>query len=719
MTCKPLRIIGYTFVLIFLAANVYGDEKAQRAMVLQRLDVQDQWLGDSPNATQWRGYLLNDELRQMLNQAESPDPVKVAEILDRYQSGVRGVNHRRFAAVRRSLRRWLREIPSTPIEELPEQIRSAEDAIVPIAEPQIEPAYAKLLEAVDELDAYLTPGGENGEAWKDYLRWSQLQGELQSAPLEADISKLNAINQRYREYYEGLELDVFTNVAKALTQYIDLRLAAYGDNPQEASQQRIDELAKALEEYKAEPQGDQFDQLTDLVTWLGRRRQAPRLLRQVRLKFAEPNLVAQVSERVVDAGMGQQVVQNEPVTDCILGTAISGQGHTTGDVYIDLVSNEEAATLDAVFTGTTSTRTIGVNGPARIRSAGTTNFEAKKRLLLDADGIRALTATGDAQTSTRTLGVSSSRRFGGRLIERIASRKVAEQKGTGERIAGRHAAEQVSERFNTQVNEQLSDDRTGIFGRLRAALVRRNALPQEVAVSSTDDALHLVWLQAMGGLGAPTASPVVEGDPDVAVRLHETMVNNLAADMLGGHTITEDGIRELYRDMDAELPESLQPIEGKESWSITFARFRPVTVRFEDDRLSFVVRGRQFTSGDSSYPRPMNISAAYRVVQGENAVRLEREGEVVVLPPNFRKGQRLSIRDTTLRNLLIRRFNKMLQEEFVLDRIALPEQFEQPSSMVVKDFQSKQGWLSTDWMLDQTTPLPQDEATANTVAFGR
>ncbi len=719
MSCKPVRVLICAFVLIFLAANAYGDEQARRAMLLQRLDEQDQWLGDGTNAARWRGYLRNEELRQMLNQAESPDPVAAAEILDLYQSGVRGVNHRRFAAVRRALRRWIRELPTDPIEELPEQIRSAEEAVVPISESQIKLAYERLQKAVDELDAYLTPGGENGEAWKEYLQWAQLRNELQAAPLDADLGKLDAIKQRFRDYYEGLELNVFTNVARALSQYIDLRLAAYGDNPQEASQLRINELAEALEKYEAQPQGDQYEQLTDLVSWLGRRRQAPRLLQQVRLKFAEPNLVAQVSERMVDAGMGQQVDQNEPVTDCILGTAISGQGHTTGQVTIDLVSNEEAAALDAVFTGTTSTRTIGVNGPARIRSAGTTNFEARKRLYLDADGIRALSAQGDARTSTRTLGVSSSARIGNRLVQRIASRKVAEQKGAGERIAGRHAADQIRNRFNRQVNEQLTDDRTGIFGRLRAALVRRNALPKEMNVSSTDDALNLVWLQAMGGLGAPTASPVVEGDPDVAVRLHETMVNNLAADMLGGHTLTEDDIRDLYEDMDAELPESLQPIEGKESWSITFARFRPVTVRFEEDRLSFVVRGRRFTSGDSSYPRPMNISAEYRVVQSDGAVRLEREGEVVVLPPNFRKGQRLSIRDTTLRNLLIRRFNKMLKEEFVLNRIALPEQFEQPSSMVLKEFASSKGWLSTDWMLDQTTPLPEDDAMANSVAAGR
>jgi len=67
----------------------------------------------------------------------------------------------------------------------------------------------------------------------------------------------------------------------------------------------------------------------------------------------------------------------------------------------------------------------------------------------------------------------------------------------------------------------------------------------------------------------------------------------------------------------------------------------------------------------------------------------------------------------------MRRFGKMLDEEYVLDRIPLPEQFDQPSSLLVQHFESKQGWLSTDWTLDKTTPLPEDDAIASSVAIGR
>lgn len=719
MIALPSRIAGCAFVLIVFVVGAYADEPIRREQLIERLNEQDKWLGAGTNAQNWRDWLRNDELREMLSGSQTPDPVEAAEILDRYQSGVRGSNHRRFVAVRRALRRWVRQLPTIPVDQLPESINSAEDAIVKITEPDIESAHQQLVTSVEDLDTYLTPGGANGQSWKDYLEWDKLQTQLQAEPMQADLGTLDAINQRFQDYYEGLELDIFADVSKSLTRFIDLRLAAYDEKSEAVFQQRVGELAKAVEAYQADPQGDQFEQLTDLVAYLARRRQAPRLLQQIRLNFAEPNLVAQVSENFVNAGMERDVNQNEPVSDCILGTSISGQGHTTGDVTIKLIPNSEAGVLETVFTGTTQTQTLGVNGPARIRSAGTTQFEATKKLLLDAGGIRTYTAQAEAQTRTRTLGVSSSSRLGGRLIARIASRKVAEQKGVGERIAGRHAAAQISERFNAQVDDELGGENAGLFDRLRAPLARRNALPQQLDISTTDKALQVVWLQGMAGIGAPTAAPKLEGNPDVAVRVHETMINNLAADMLGGHTLTEEDIREMYREMDAELPESLQPIEGKESWSITFARFRPITVRFRDDQLALTVRGREFTSGDSSYPRPMNIDAKYSVVRNDGSLRLQREGEVVVLPPGFRQGQRLNIRDTALRNLLIRRFNKMFKEEFVLDRIALPEQFKQPSSLVSEQFRASEGWLTTDWTLDQTTPVPQDEAVASSVVAGR
>jgi len=639
MIASPSQFITYALVLIFVVAGAYGDEPARREMVLRRLDQQDRWLGDGENASHWRGWLHNDGLRKLLKSEENPDPADVAEILDLYQTGVRGLSNRRFAAVRRALRRWIRELPLVPMEQLPERIHSAQDAFVGIPQTTIEASHAQLVEAIAGLDAYLTPGAENGRAWKDYLLWDDLQEQLQAEPIAAKLGVLDAVDRRLQDYHEGLELDVFVNASRAITRFIDLRLAIHGENPREDFRTRIDSLAKSVEAYEAEPSGEGFDQITDSVSWLERRRQAPRLLRQVRLNFAKPNLVIEVSEGFVDAGMGRGVDECDPVSDCILGTAISGTGHTTGSVHIDLVSNEEVAAINTVFVGNTHTRTIGINGPVQINSLGNTRFEATKRLLLDAGGLRYYRARTDAQTRTRTLGISSRRRLGSRLIERIASRKVAEQKGNGERIAGRHAATQIGDRVDAQVAEQVSGEQAGLLDRLRAPLIRRNALPQQLDFSTTDDALHVHWLQAMAGIGAPTASPVVEGKPDVAIRVHESMINNLAADMLGGYTLTEEDIRKLFKAMERELPEQLQPVEGKESWSVTFARIRPITVRFWDDRLAVTVRGRRFTSGDKSYPRPMNIDFEYRVSMSDATVRLVRVGDVVVLPPNFRKAR--------------------------------------------------------------------------------
>ena len=56
----------------------------------------------------------------------------------------------------------------------------------------------------------------------------------------------------------------------------------------------------------------------------------------------------------------------------------------------------------------------GRNGPATIHSAGRTEFQVRKRVWMDPDGLKTVPATATARTRTRTLGVDSGR--GGWLL---------------------------------------------------------------------------------------------------------------------------------------------------------------------------------------------------------------------------------------------------------------------------------------------------------------
>ncbi len=678
-----------------------ADAAAQR--LLAALDRQDRWLGDGQNGDNWRDWLRNNELRAQIAAGAAADMEVVGQILDLYRGVHHGLRHRRFGAVRRALDRWLAQLPAAGFEELPNLARAADDQYNAPRPDQLTTTFQGVARSSAELDEYLTPGGDNGTAWKQYLLWEQLQAQLGASAEEARLDVLDQVRVRIRDYYEGLELPIFQDLALAIDDYINARLAAFGEDPRGDFQARLAALGDALQRLGDEPAGDTLEEVARHVEWLERRRHADRLLHRLRRHFRNPNLWVYVSEGVIADALATDVDEREPVRDMILGTSISGTGHTTGVVRVDLVESPDEALLHAVFVGQTRTRTVGINGPAQIDSVGRVDFRAVKKLVLDEHGLRAWPTDASADTRTTTLGVSSRRCLGRRLIQRIASRRVAESKRTGEIIGSRHAEERIGDRMDTRVGELLEGDDEGLLDTYRDPLIRRGAYPERIDFSTTDDSLEVHWLQTVAGLASPTPHPPLAGNPDIAFRVHESMVNNFAADMLGGYHLTEQDLQTALVEMLGELPERFQAEEGKEPWSITFDRFRPITVRFGANRLGLIVRGSRFTSGDKEYARPMNISVEYAIEPAENGVRLVRQDDVVVLPPGFRKGQRLGIQDTTLRNLLIRRFNRMLDAEFVVNVIELPEEYQHLGQLVVDELKSDIGWLATAWMLEPAT----------------
>ena len=71
--------------------------------------------------------------------------------------------------------------------------------------------------------------------------------------------------------------------------------------------------------------------------------------------------------------------------------------------------------------------------------------------------------------------------------------------------------------------------------------MNRDLYPSLLKYTSSDDYLFIRAKQAdRYQLAAPTRPLTMWGNPDVGVRVHESLVNNYAASLLAGETLTRD-----------------------------------------------------------------------------------------------------------------------------------------------------------------------------------
>ena len=191
-------------------------------------------------------------------------------------------------------------------------------------------------------------------------------------------------------------------------------------------------------------------------------------------------------------GIEQPVNDTAPVHENILGTDISGTGHTIGRIALQLLPDGERALFETILSGKTTTKTVGYNGPATIYSDGTTDIQGRKRIVIDRNGFASYPATATAQTRTQITGVGA--RSG--MVQRIATNKVYESKGTAEAIGSQRAAVRVRHRLEAQAGTQLSKAQDNFARKFRDPLVRKGQFPDLLKFSTTADSLLLKALQA-------------------------------------------------------------------------------------------------------------------------------------------------------------------------------------------------------------------------------
>ena len=593
---------------------------------------------------------------------------------------------------------------------LPAMVESAKDDFRPLGEADLREPQARLVAAVDRLNARLAIAGKVGEAWREYLLWDQLQQERTKPQPDTDV--LLKVFRRFAADHRGLELVWFLDVRRALKQYLELHRNLTMPDLRAAFEQTLDSLAGDLREYLEEPQPGLASRIGYTLGQLENARQVPRLIRAIRLHLARSNLVVNISADVVAAGLARPVDRVEPVYDVILGTRIRGTGTTVGSVAVELVPNDHFAVIDLLFAGVTSTQSVGRNGPAVICSHSKTGIGTRKRLWIEADRVQAFPAVSDANTATRYTGFDSARGRGV-LVERIARRRAYQQKSQAEHIAASHARQRANAQVDREAGQQIGRANAELLRQVRRPLQKRKLFPEQVHFRTERDAVVMTArLADPDQLAAATPPPAAPLRSDLAIRIHQSLLTNFATSAVAGMTYRDEEIQDLFQEIFGEVPEQLKPKEDEEPWAMTFAQQDPVLVTFGESGFRVTVCGRRYYRDEESYPG-MNVTAEYKLTITPDGVQAIRQGDLRIVPPRFAGGAggQLSSREIVIRTLLERRFGHIFEKELLVENFVLAPEGRTVGKMKASGVQTNDGWLTITWVLAPTEELAADAST--------
>jgi hypothetical protein len=628
----------------------------------------------------------------------------------------------------------------TPIPvEIP-NFGAAAEGYQSITDERFAPYRAELVQSARALEQALGGNSPFALDWKSYLKWDLLEPQLANDARvdRASLDNLGIVLRRFRSNHPGLELPVFTRVAAALDRYRDLAfwhaLAARRDTAPIYSS-----FAKSLDEqlrrHSEEPTMETTRQIGTALGTIEFLGQAPEEVKVIRAAYSQPNIVADVTTAALNELAGP-VCQIRPVRECILGATIRGTAITNGLVTFQPREARNLIELDMYLNGVINSRTVGYKKPVKIHATGFTNYWASKHLLISDDQFTTAGLTVDAQTRTRVHSVQKTGgKFGKRIIEKIAWKKVRESKPQSERIAARKAEVKIAHEFDDQVVTALTNGRVSYEEKLRAPLRRVALLTDAIRLASDREGIHSrLLLASHRQISTSTRPPQRSPENDVTVQVHETAVNNFLPTLLGGASLRQDSahvkpklegdvpkwLRELASKTPKEAAEDQEPpheqpavdepVSAEEAaefrpWRFKFNTEAPASVSFADQTLVLRMRLAELVASAEEEESPRtnwDFIVKYKVIQDGNEVLLRRDGDIEAFPTGFdpRWDERLTSEQVGVRNNMARNLNKRAAEgqgfpaEIPLPAVKLPKEGDEKLTLVLTQLDCDNGWLT-------------------------
>jgi len=396
------------------------------------------------------------------------------------------------------------------------------------------------------------------------------------------------------------------------------------------------------------------------------------------------NVHVDVSAVLVSAAAHQDIERSEPVDELIKGVALRGTAYVSGTSGIELTPDPRRAALTLVVSGRIFTRVVGDADAFNIHTDSISPYEIRKRLTVEATGITGWPAAASVLTATYLRGFSSE--FPDPIplaLREVAMQEFNEDKHTNDTLASWRIQRDMRDRFDRESTPQLI--KAGEQFRRGYTLAHEHGIALDHLHFSTTR----TTLSAQARLGSePSVAkspPPVPANADFTLRVHESAINHVLQQKLGGKTFTE---KELKANINAAfdaigVKTDLKP--APIAVTLHFAAREPLTVRFDDDAVIVTIHIEKFSLPTDSITGA-KVQTRFGFEKTSKGMALLRRGRVQMLTSS---GQ--FIQDELLRA----GFEQLLFQRLDVTRIPVP--IGNVGGLVPTEAGAKNGWLLTSW----------------------
>ncbi len=239
-----------------------------------------------------------------------------------------------------------------------------------------------------------------------------------------------------------------------------------------------------------------------------------------------------VSRSFLEDYVEREVNRTKPVHDYILGTRITGESDTVGQTRLELLPGSGRLAGKISFEGTVHARTLGHNGPVVLHQLAHSTFEVSKKIELSNSGLQVSSSVGNAPTRLETTNITTCLpHLRGRIATRIAWKRLTASNDEAEAITANHTAAIINTDFDKSTNATVAKLQAMFKAKIPDINVDQGSLLAEVRFRTNADSVEMAMIRIDAGLEEhKLRPPMVEGNPDVAVRVHRTLLVRAIAD---------------------------------------------------------------------------------------------------------------------------------------------------------------------------------------------
>ncbi len=317
---------------------------------------------------------------------------------------------------------------------LADQIDSAALNLDPSRFPRLDDSKANVLRQTERTRNFFrrATSESNNQAWMEYLNLQPLITSIESDESVDQIGReALAMQDRLVGTAPGLELTVLRNLRHSVDRLIASIRFRDSEEALDTLSRQLESLAQRVRQLDDPPSSEDAAAISAMIDILSSSGQAADVVRSLRGTFSRPNVAILISERMIQRAIDQNVNQDRPVNDCILGTRVIGTANLNGTVTTTLLPSVGTARIQIALVGTIASNNIGYNRSVRLRTSGYGNVNASRTMTVNDSGVSFDPVIVDAQLQTRINAIEHHLR----IVRNIARKQAAKQKPLADRIA--------------------------------------------------------------------------------------------------------------------------------------------------------------------------------------------------------------------------------------------------------------------------------------------